>query len=775
MAETMQELLIRISARIDDLSTKMDAAKGEISGISEHTKSKSKEMSSSWLDTAKAIAFWETIVEGGKEVIKQWVDEAVKFDAQMGALKVSTGASKEEMAAYSEVARTAGINLGYAASETASAMSYMAKEGITAANSIGVVLTPALNLARAAGIDTATSSKLVTDTLKNFSLSLNDAGKVSDIFANFLTKTNGSAEDLNAIITKAGPAARAYGQDISSLTALFMAFDGVNVDASRASQVYTLAMNQLTKAFDESGNAATKGGKILLDHGVTAQRLAELMHDPVNMMLEFSKLNLSTADAMQIFGTRGGQVFSNLLNSSQLLVEAQKNIGGTGDAAKIAAERMGEWENMINRGKAALAAMGNVLAKDIMGALTSVGNALKWVSDHLGKMVEGVEKSSNALFGVFAPLKQLADHWVKASVESKKAQETMTADGGKLQEVFKGVATTAADMGDIFQNDDEKLKIAAEKMAETMRAFHQKLYEMSDKTAQDRRADIQAEIDGWRKKGVDQANLAKLRTEMVKKYEKEMTDDAYAKLKQSDSFLKASHIERLAMLKSWRENSINNNEALKVSTGDLAEYQKAAAADVAKVYEDVFMGPMDEGFKQLFAGIKEGHMDVAAAAETAAKAMGKAILESLAKQADANVAATIASAAAQGGIWGLAANAGAIALATAEALAIHAIAASFANGGIVGSPMLAMIGDRPQGPEVVMGLDQLSDMLKPRTTDSGSQNAQSDNGMGGGETSVVFNFNHNPTFSTASPAEARRMGMEVSRVLQEFGFRSAKA
>jgi hypothetical protein len=90
--------------------------------------------------------------------------------------------------------------------------------------------------------------------------------------------------------------------------------------------------------------------------------------------------------------------------------------------------------------------------------------------------------------------------------------------------------------------------------------------------------------------------------------------------------------------------------------------------------------------------------------------------------------------------------------------------------------MLATIGDRPQGPELVMGLDQLQEMLKPRSSESGSQTAANSEGIAGGPTNnITLNYTHQPMYSAASPSEARRTGMEIIRLLQEFGFTPARA
>lgn len=777
MADSMQELMVRIAARIDDLQAKLEQAQSGITKISDHTKSKSKDMKTDWLEVTKAIAIWEFGVQKAKDMMVAMVNEAIKMQTTMNDIQLITGASGEEMADYGEIARTTGMKLGFLGTETAEAMKAMMVEGIKSGTAVRTVLVPALELARTTGLSTTQATNMITDTLKAFSLSLKDSSMVADIYYNTLKKTSLTQDSLNQMITNAAPTARAYGVSIQNLTALFQAFDGIGVNSQRGSMAYRMAMQNLTKAFDDNGKAVSAGGKVLEAHGITAQRLASLMKDPVEMLRVFGDTNMSAADAQKVFGERAGQVMFNMMASKKVLDEAKASMEGLQSTTDAANKTMMTWAGTMALFKAEIMGMGSVVTERVLPAITKFMGVFAQLNEWMKKNTAESVSMGTMMFGsIGGTIEKITSKWLNLANTHKATSDQISADTKKMEEPCKDVQTAASELDQIFLSNAEAEKIAREKMVEIEQQFHQKLFEMSEKTNADRRENINREIESWRQKGIAQDELDKLRVIMQKKYAKEVTDDAYKKIKESDGYNKASNLERMAMLKSWRENSINNNEAIKVSAQDLAEAEKAAAADTMETYQNVFMKPMDEGFKELFKGIKEGNMDIGKAAETVAKASGKAILEALAKQADANVATTITAAAAQGGVWGLAANSGAIALAVAQALAVHAILASFAEGGIVSGPGVAMVGDRPEGPEVIAGLDQLQDMLRPRHTDTGSQNAgEPGNNLGGGSTNVTLNYNHNPNFSFASPAEARRSGMEIIRVLQEFGFTPARA
>jgi TP901 family phage tail tape measure protein len=778
MAETMQELMIRIAAKIDDLQAKLEQAQTGISGIADHTKAKSKQMSTDWLDVTKAIAVWELGVEKAKQIMMEMVDEAIKMQSAMTHMQMITGANAEQMDEYGDIARTTGIKLGFMGSQTAEAMELLMKDGIQSAAAIKTVLVPSLELARATGISAAQSTKLVTDSLKSWGLGLEEAGNVANTYLAVLKKTHLTQEDLNTIIKVAGPSARAYGVSIQDLTTLFAGFEGISVSADRGAIAYRMSMNNLTKSFNDEGEAVNKAGKTLLEHGINAQRLSELMKNPVEMLKVFHDANISAGDAQQIFGQRTWQVMYNLMESQKVLNKAKEDVGGFMNTTQAANREMHTWAGSIALFKAEIMGMGAVLTERVFPAIAKFGAILEQINLWLKKNATESVNFGTIMFGsIGGTIEKIVDKWIHLGNTSKVVHDSMTNDVKKLEQPFKGVQAAAAGMDDIFATNAETLKATREKMIETEKQFHERLFAMSEKSVIDRQEATKREIDDWRKKGIEETDLSKLRAELIKKNNKEVTDDLYKKLKESASWEKANHLERLAMLKSWRENSINNHEAIRVSEKDLAEYQKKSAEDVYHAYEAVLMKPMDEGFKSLFDGIKAGHADIGKAAETVARASGKAIVEALAKQADAAVATGIAQAFSQGGLIGLAANAGAIALATAQALAVHAIAASLAGGGIASRPTLAVVGDRPEGPEVVAGLDQLQDMLRPRNTDSGSQTAgeNPDKMAAGSTTNVTLNYNHSPLYSSASPAEARKAGMEITRVLQQFGFGLAKA
>jgi TP901 family phage tail tape measure protein len=327
----------------------------------------------------------------------------------------------------------------------------------------------------------------------------------------------------------------------------------------------------------------------------------------------------------------------------------------------------------------------------------------------------------------------------------------------KLKELLKGNSDTAA------------AAVAAKTQAEI--DLNIKILQLEGKKTEAFKANLDKEVAALRKAKVTELDIQRFTVAKTNDFRKQLVKDQVSSLKQMETFENASAADRVSMLTSladqYRDNAVVRLEIEQELTKAVTEMNKEALETI----NEYLTGPLTEGFTTMFQGIIEGTGTAAKTLESFGKAMAKAVLNSLAKIAEGYALAAIGKAA-SGGIIGMIIDQPAIIAAAVASAALRGLAASFAQGGIVGSPGLAMVGDTAnKSPEVIAPLDKLQEMLfQPRVTESGvtsTVDATSPLAADAPNVTVVFK----PTFSSATPSEARRFGEIVTRVLQDQGWK----
>ena len=275
----------------------------------------------------------------------------------------------------------------------------------------------------------------------------------------------------------------------------------------------------------------------------------------------------------------------------------------------------------------------------------------------------------------------------------------------------------------------------------------------------------------------DKLQLAQFASTQQMKYNHEVTAEArkeYAKDLADD---KNTTLQKINLLTDYKTKFILSIEQQKAAEQDKLDLQKRLMAEYKAAFETT-TSACSAGFTELFNEMKTGAYDSQKIFESFARSVGKALLHSIAQICLGEAAKAAVAAAANAAAAGYAAPAMAaylspyVVAAVAGAAVAEGLAASLANGGIVSSPLLAVVGDNPNSPEVVAPLDKLAEMMQPRVTSTGAQEPSGSKSNSGGQT-INLVFNHNPQMSFASPTEMRNATQTIIRGLQAYGYQAA--
>lgn len=253
----------------------------------------------------------KALVKGIKELAKAAIGVGADFESGMSQVAATMGITTEEIAAGSEefskleaAAKEAGATTQFSATQAAEALNYMALAGYDADKSIETLPT-VLNLAAAGGMDLATASDMVTDSMS----ALGDTAGTTESFVDKMAKTS---QKSNTSVQQLGEAILAVGGTAKNLAG------GVD------------EMNTVLGIFADNGVKGAEGGTALRNIilSLTAptdsarKKMEELGLEVFDANGNMRPLNDTFNDLNEILGTmtQGEQteVLNNIFNKTDL-------------------------------------------------------------------------------------------------------------------------------------------------------------------------------------------------------------------------------------------------------------------------------------------------------------------------------------------------------------------------------------------------------------------------------------------------------------------------
>jgi len=280
------------------------------------------------------------------------------YEKELSGIAAVTGASADEMESLNKAALEAGAKTAFSAGESASAISELAKAGLTTAQILNGGLAGALDLAAAGEIGVADAAEIASNVLNSFrddNLSVADA-------ANILAgAANASATDVMGLkmgLSQASAVAAGMG----------MTFE----DTSTALAVF--AQNGL-----KGSDAGTSLKTMLMNLQPVSDKQAAL----------FEKLGLTTDFANNKFYDANG----SMRPLNEIAGTLQKSMAGLTDA-----ERAMALETMF--GSDAVRA-GNILFKEGAAGVNKMNDAMTGIkaADVAAKKLDNFKGSADALMG----------------------------------------------------------------------------------------------------------------------------------------------------------------------------------------------------------------------------------------------------------------------------------------------------------------------------------------------------------------------------------------
>lgn len=341
-------------------------------------------ISSAIINGVKALA------NGLKTLATAAVGVGSDFESGMSQVAATMGITTEEIAAGSEefdklqkAAKEAGATTQFSATQAAEALNYMALAGYDADKSIETLPT-VLNLAAAGGMDLATASDMVTDSMS----ALGDAAGTTEGFVDKMAKTsqksNTSVQQLGEAILTVGGTAKNLAGGVVEMNTVLGIFADNGVKGAEGGTALRNVILSLTAPTDKAKKQMEALGLQVFDANGNMRPLNETFND-LNGILGTMTQGEQTEVLNSIFNKVDLKSVNALLaNSGERFDELSGYISDCdGAAADMAATMNDNLQGKVTILKSGLEGLGIAAYEKFKTPLT---NAVENVTEVIGQL-----------------------------------------------------------------------------------------------------------------------------------------------------------------------------------------------------------------------------------------------------------------------------------------------------------------------------------------------------------------------------------------------------
>ena len=296
------------------------------------------------------------------------------FEAGMNKVQAMSNATEKEFESLRGLAKDLGRTTQFSASQSADAMGFLAMAGLEA-NKILSAMPDTLNLAASANLDFASTADIITNVLTGMKVPMEELPNAVDVLAKAFTSSNTDLLQLGEAMAKVGPVSANFGISLEETTAALGLLGNAGMQAGIAGTGFRRILTKLITSQDKLGiTTVDSTGKL--------KPFADIIED-------LEKKAFSGADAMEVFGDRGGPAMINLMaagsKSIRNFTETLEDSGGT--ASRIAKIQMEGLNGAIKSVKSAFEAFQISLGES---------GLLQWVADFAKGIAEFFRNASQA-------------------------------------------------------------------------------------------------------------------------------------------------------------------------------------------------------------------------------------------------------------------------------------------------------------------------------------------------------------------------------------------
>lgn len=315
------------------------------------------------IGTTFTAAFSAPIAAIGTSAVKTFAT----FEAEMSKVKAVSGATAAQFEKLESEAKRLGATTTFTASEVASLQVEFAKLGFTAPE-IEKVTENTLYLAQAAGTDLARAAEVAGATLRGFGMDASETGHLADVMAQSFSESALDMEAFAEAMKYVAPVANSAGLSVEETTGM---------------------LELLANAGIKGSQAGTALRRIISELGATGG-------DVAGAISKLAKEGLNLADAKDEVGRHAQSALLVLGETIDTLPALTQGLQGADNAARDMAATMmdntaGAFKTLQSATEGALIELGDAIANNEI-----FQDILEGLTEKIGKVTEFIRGMSDA-------------------------------------------------------------------------------------------------------------------------------------------------------------------------------------------------------------------------------------------------------------------------------------------------------------------------------------------------------------------------------------------
>ena len=297
-----------------------------------------KKLRSTITSTLGGLGIGLGITEFGRSMINAGKD----FEAGMARVRAVTNASTEDFKAMEAEAKRLGGTTKYTASEAASALENLTRNGLTPTQATAA-LSKTLQLAQANAISLAEAADMATNTMNGFGMSVDELGKVNDMLSSTAAHSATNVLELAEAVKNAAPLATNCGVGIQETNAALGTLANVGIKGADAGTALKQVFMGLSTESDKGAAALKKYGLEINQQTVEVDGLAGTLKK-----LYESGIGKNNQDLADVFGRRAFSGAAALINNYEKFIELNDTLASSyGETERMFEQGSGRMENAL--------------------------------------------------------------------------------------------------------------------------------------------------------------------------------------------------------------------------------------------------------------------------------------------------------------------------------------------------------------------------------------------------------------------------------------------
>ena len=297
-----------------------------------------KKLRSTITSTLGGLGIGLGITEFGRSMINAGKD----FEAGMARVRAVTNASTEDFKAMEAEAKRLGGTTKYTASEAASALENLTRNGLTPTQATAA-LSKTLQLAQANAISLAEAADMATNTMNGFGMSVDELGKVNDMLSSTAAHSATNVLELAEAVKNAAPLAKNCGVGIQETNAALGTLANVGIKGADAGTALKQVFMGLSTESDKGAKALKKYGLEINQQTIEVDGLAGTLKK-----LYESGIGKSNQDLADVFGRRAFSGAAALINNYEKFIELNDTLASSyGETERMFEQGSGRMENAL--------------------------------------------------------------------------------------------------------------------------------------------------------------------------------------------------------------------------------------------------------------------------------------------------------------------------------------------------------------------------------------------------------------------------------------------